>query len=67
MQPKASLPYSQDLTIVPYSEPQICSSHPYILIYKACYNIILQFMFYFSQVISALTVTCLKFILGIYL
>jgi len=34
MEPKGSLPQSQEPTIVPYTEPQRCSSHIHILIYK---------------------------------
>jgi len=58
MKPKASLPYSQELNILPYPEPQKCSSLPYILIYKICYNIILKFLFHFSEHNYILPISC---------
>jgi len=42
MEPKGSLPHSQEPTTVPYPEPQRCSSHLHNLIYKIHFNIILQ-------------------------
>jgi len=52
MEPKRSLPHLQEPAIVPYPEPQRCSSHLHYLIYKIHFNIILQSVPNFSQVVS---------------
>ena len=48
MEPKGSLPHSQEPTIVPYPEPQTRSSHFHNLIYKIHFNIIIKSMHNFS-------------------
>ena len=58
MEPKDSLPHSQEHTTVPYPEPQRCSSHFHNLIYKIHFNITLHVP-NFSQVVSPLS---LKFL-----
>jgi len=52
MEAKGSLPHSQEPTTVPYPEPQTCSSHFHNLIYKIHFNIILQSVSNFSQVVT---------------
>jgi len=49
METKGSLPHSKEPTIVQYSEPQRCSSHPHNQIYKIRFNIILQILPNFPQ------------------
>jgi len=55
MEPKGPLPHSQEPTIVPYLEPQRCSSLLHNLIYKIHFNIILQSVPNFSQLVSPLS------------
>ena len=67
MEPKVSLPHSKEPTIVPYPEPQRCSSHLHYLIYKTHFNIILQTLHNFSQVVSPLSYIMPQIFLHIYL
>jgi len=56
------LPHSQECTIVPHPEPQKCSSHLHNLIYKIHFNIILQSVSNFPQVVSPLAISHLLFL-----
>jgi hypothetical protein len=67
MELKGSLPHSQVPTIVPYPESQSCSSHIHNLIYKIHFNIILQSVPNFSQVLSPLSFIMPYIFVGIYL
>jgi len=62
MQPKISLPLSQEPKIVPYPEPQRYSSHLHNLIYKMQFSVIVQCLRNFSQYSLPLAISCIKYL-----